>query len=1174
MKTLVILCMLAAVGVGVVHGGEALCHSDVGDTINEGCVNCTCVLESPSNPVTKVWSCVQTCNVCPAAVVSRICLFNRCDSGVYCPLDRLNTTCVIPLCETCDPAFLRDGNLVNCTDKPGMCPEPVGTGNCTQQCSEDLNCPNNQKCCSNGCGTACYEPVHDRKEGMCPMPGPDVGGICVNTCHGDRDCPGTQKCCSNGCGHTCQEPAASMKPGMCPMPGPDVGGVCVEMCSGDGECPGAEKCCSNGCGHSCQAPAPRMCPAPGPDVGGICAEMCSGDSDCEGMQMCCSNGCGHSCQEPVPEMHPCPPDQPFMNCTYDDVCSSPCDALPSARCLVDHCGGCRPVHITSIGSRINCTTGQVVQCPPGHEMVNCLLNPCDSAECPADPMARCLSVYCGGCKAVFVNAQGEHINCTSGAASVCPPGLVENPVDRAQACAMATCPARPKAQCTAKQCVWPNSPLECPYEFFDARARPVQCSIVKRGQCPMVDSSGDVGGICVNECMDDTHCDGDEKCCGNECGGRVCRDPENDGSEMDMEEPIWKPGTCPMPPMGSVGGICVEECNAEYGDAGCPRHWKCCSNGCGHACRPPREMSGQCPMVPEGADMSDCQDLEECTLDNECQMNRPGSKCCTTACGTRCMSPVRSRKPGTCPMVPMDVAGICSEDCTSDDDCEARAKCCSNGCGHVCMDPEEQPGDCPARPDLMMLYAAPQVACSSDSDCSQRRSKCCAYGCGQICIEPVTDVKEGMCPMPGPVVGGVCVEMCSEDGECPGTRKCCSNGCGHSCQEAVPRMKPGMCPMPGPDVGGICAEMCSGDGACPGAEKCCSNGCGHSCQAPAPGMCPMPGPDVGGICAEMCSGDGDCEGMQMCCSNGCGHSCQEPVPVPQHMCPMAGPDIGGICVETCSGDGDCPGMQMCCSNGCGHSCQVPVPYVKPGMCPMPGPDVGGICAEMCSGDGACPGAEKCCSNGCGHSCQAPAPGMCPVPAPDVGGICAETCSGDRDCPGMQMCCSNGCGHSCQEPVPLEKVGVCPMVPPGLESNCMQKSCTGDHNCPGRKRCCEAGCEEHMCLVPRPEVMCEEELPEICEFDPCEFATCPSVPDATCAPDKCGRCRPRFFNQDLEAVSCAGKTFCKALGGADGWYESGAIVDSSDGCNQCVCNGLGTWTCSKRNCGKWLLFTRH
>uniref|UniRef100_A0A8C1XHM9 WAP domain-containing protein n=1 Tax=Cyprinus carpio TaxID=7962 RepID=A0A8C1XHM9_CYPCA len=43
-------------------------------------------------------------------------------------------------------------------EKPGSCPKPVGAGVCVEKCSGDSNCPNNQKCCSNGCGHQCMAP--------------------------------------------------------------------------------------------------------------------------------------------------------------------------------------------------------------------------------------------------------------------------------------------------------------------------------------------------------------------------------------------------------------------------------------------------------------------------------------------------------------------------------------------------------------------------------------------------------------------------------------------------------------------------------------------------------------------------------------------------------------------------------------------------------------------------------------------------------------------------------------------------------------------------------------------------------------------------------------------------------------------------------------------------------
>ncbi|XP_023558892.1 WAP four-disulfide core domain protein 18-like [Octodon degus] len=46
-------------------------------------------------------------------------------------------------------------------NKPGACPEvSAGSyGRCDDHCSGDESCPNNMKCCNNGCGHACIVPV-------------------------------------------------------------------------------------------------------------------------------------------------------------------------------------------------------------------------------------------------------------------------------------------------------------------------------------------------------------------------------------------------------------------------------------------------------------------------------------------------------------------------------------------------------------------------------------------------------------------------------------------------------------------------------------------------------------------------------------------------------------------------------------------------------------------------------------------------------------------------------------------------------------------------------------------------------------------------------------------------------------------------------------------------------
>ncbi|TSP68478.1 WAP four-disulfide core domain protein 18 [Bagarius yarrelli] len=43
--------------------------------------------------------------------------------------------------------------------KPGICPwRKLGLGHCAEYCTNDSDCPGEEKCCSNGCGHQCTIP--------------------------------------------------------------------------------------------------------------------------------------------------------------------------------------------------------------------------------------------------------------------------------------------------------------------------------------------------------------------------------------------------------------------------------------------------------------------------------------------------------------------------------------------------------------------------------------------------------------------------------------------------------------------------------------------------------------------------------------------------------------------------------------------------------------------------------------------------------------------------------------------------------------------------------------------------------------------------------------------------------------------------------------------------------
>ena len=49
-------------------------------------------------------------------------------------------------------------------------------------------------------------PINVSKPGECPAVPEDSVGVCAQLCEDDSSCTDSQKCCSNGCGTACQKP--------------------------------------------------------------------------------------------------------------------------------------------------------------------------------------------------------------------------------------------------------------------------------------------------------------------------------------------------------------------------------------------------------------------------------------------------------------------------------------------------------------------------------------------------------------------------------------------------------------------------------------------------------------------------------------------------------------------------------------------------------------------------------------------------------------------------------------------------------------------------------------------------------------------------------------------------------------------------------------------------------
>uniref|UniRef100_A0A8C5DD30 WAP domain-containing protein n=1 Tax=Gouania willdenowi TaxID=441366 RepID=A0A8C5DD30_GOUWI len=87
--------------------------------------------------------------------------------------------------------------------KPGACPKYVLAPlfkHCADKCSNDYDCPLNEKCCYQGCGRVCVT-INQVKPGECPKY--DLVPYfepCADKCHNDYDCADHEKCCYHGCG--------------------------------------------------------------------------------------------------------------------------------------------------------------------------------------------------------------------------------------------------------------------------------------------------------------------------------------------------------------------------------------------------------------------------------------------------------------------------------------------------------------------------------------------------------------------------------------------------------------------------------------------------------------------------------------------------------------------------------------------------------------------------------------------------------------------------------------------------------------------------------------------------------------------------------------------------------------------------------------------------------------
>ncbi|KAM8945880.1 uncharacterized protein RCH25_049229 [Pelodytes ibericus] len=123
--------------------------------------------------------------------------------------------------------------------------------------------------------------------------------------------------------------------------------------------------------------------------------------------------------------------------------------------------------------------------------------------------------------------------------------------------------------------------------------------------------------VCKKACSNDSECDGDKKCCPDNCY-KVCKPPAKE-----------KPGNCPIVKKQST---CTDMCST---DNECANESKCCFGTCGMKCTP---SVGEKDGVCEQKTVFNCFIAERsfCDTDTSCSNDE---KCCPSKCNHECTKP-------------------------------------------------------------------------------------------------------------------------------------------------------------------------------------------------------------------------------------------------------------------------------------------------------------------------------------------------------------------------------------------------------------------------------------------------------------------------------------------------------------------------------------------------------
>ncbi|CAH1270244.1 PEBP1 [Branchiostoma lanceolatum] len=488
--------------------------------------------------------------------------------------------------------------------KPGTCPPPLSNDECLLPrpyitCTmEGGGCQRGYVCCDNGCGGAleCKRPVRGpmkSKPGTCPAS--EREAPCRkgewSQCQGDPDCPQRQKCCSDGCVMICQNPDTTNEPvtkcqdqlqNTQPMPG-----QFVKQCEEDGsfstqQCHGSTGFCY--CAHPRDGTIYRET--------GRRGEM---EHDCETFwqtKSCGENShfdtCGHGDCQPTCE-------NPAPICTQVCIAGCQCDdgfALHDGTCIpMSQCERGEDDSVCGENSHFDtCGHGD---CQPTCENPAPICTQVCIAGCQCDDG---FALHGGTCIPMSQCESGEDDFVFPERPGTCP-ALSLSDADCSGPRLYRVCTTDLDCR-TAEKCC----DLGCGQECVEVRRRepsPDRPFRERPGTCPAPSlSDADCSGPRLYRvCTMDIDCHRREKCCNNACGVKECI--RLNRSRRPMRH---KPGTCPAP-----SPLLSRDCtrgrrNQCEGDLECPLRQKCCMDGCVKVCQNPipRIVPGRRPPVSSG----------------------------------------------------------------------------------------------------------------------------------------------------------------------------------------------------------------------------------------------------------------------------------------------------------------------------------------------------------------------------------------------------------------------------------------------------------------------------------------------------------------------------------------------------------------------------------------------